>query len=163
MPKDKLRLYIPKMKHATKYHPMMCEQIIEIAEQGGHVAHMCDAIGVASFETFYRWLKEYPEFQEAYTTAKMKSQIFYENILLAGALGKIKNYNFNSMAMIMNNKFSDDYKRGTGTSSNTEINIGVLQNIEKLTALELDEKIKSLADKVKLTHIDDGEIIDADL
>lgn len=136
-----------------KYDPSMCETIVKIAEQGGHVAEMCVAIGIKSKDTFYRWIKEYSEFSEAYETAKLYSQAFYENLLLAVACGKIKNANFNALAMTLNNKFSDEYKRGTG--SNTEINIGAINTIEKMSSNELDQKILDLQKKLKLENLDD--------
>jgi hypothetical protein len=134
----------------TKYEPYMCQKIIEVAEQGGHVASMCMAIGVRSKDTFYRWLKEYPEFNDAYEASKLVSQAFYENLLLAGAVGKIKNYNFNSLAMVMNNKFPDEYKRSATGSSGTEINIGSINSIEQLDSASLDKKIESLQKKLNM-------------
>lgn len=136
-----------------KYEPWMCEKIIEIAEQGGHVAQMCKAIGVRSRDTFYRWVKENEEFRTAYEESKVASQAFYENILLMGGLGKIPGYNFSSIAMVMNNKFSDDYKR-SATGSNTEINI----NTVELDAKQLDDKIEEA--KAKLARL--NFIVDED-
>lgn len=140
--------YIPKAKE-TKYEPWMCEKIIEVAQNGGHVAQMCAEIGIKSRDTFYRWLKEYPEFNEAYETSKLRSQAFYENVLLMGMLGKIKNFNFNSLAMTLNNKFPTDYQRNANAPS-TNISIGSINNIDQLEGKELDEKIKELQNKVQL-------------
>lgn len=145
---------LPKERN-TKYEEWMCDKIIEVAEQGGHCAAMCKAIGVKSRDTFYRWLKEYPELNEAYEKSKTVSQAFYEEVLLAGALGKIKNYNFNSIAMILNNKFGEEYKR-SASGSNTEINIGSINSIEQLTSQELDKKIAQLQKKLNLITEDDG-------
>jgi hypothetical protein len=137
--------FIPK----TKYDPSMCEKLLEVAKTGGHVAEMCIAIGIKSRDTFYRWIKEYPEFSKAYEESKLVSQAFYEQALLAGALGKIKNFNFSALAMVMNNKFGDDYKRNA-TGSNTEINIGSINSIEQLDSKELDSKILKLQKKLGL-------------
>jgi hypothetical protein len=140
----------------TRYEPWMADKIIEVAENGGHVSAMCKAIGIRSRDTFYRWLKEYPELNEAYEKSKTVSQAFYEEVLLAGALGKIKNYNFNSIAMILNNKFGDEYKRSASGSS-TEINIGSINSIEQLTSQELDKKIAQLQKKLNLVTEDNVE------
>ena len=140
---------IKKLGAPRKYEPWMGERIIEIAEQGGHVAEMCKAIEIRSKDTFYRWIKLYPEFEEAYKTAKLYSQAFYENLLLAVACGKVKNANFNAIAMTMNNKFGEDYSRGAlGGGSNTEINIGSINSIERLDDKGLDAKIKALTKKL---------------
>src|SRR3990167_995012 len=127
----------------SKYEPWMCETIVKVAREGGHVAAMCEAIGIKSRDTFYHWVRDIPEFGAAYETSKMTSQAFYENILLAGALGRIKNYNFPSIAMILNNKFGDEYKR-SATGSSTEINIGSLTNIKTLDIKALEEKASRL-------------------
>ena len=132
-----------------KYDPSMCQTILNVAEQGGHVPAMMKAIGILSKDTFYRWLREYPEFNEAYEASKVASQAFYEEILLAGAIGKIKNFNFNALAMTMNNKFQDDYKR-SATGNNTEINVGSINSIEHLDSKELDKKIAKLQEKLNL-------------
>src|SRR3990167_884500 len=98
-----------KRSRSSKYDPWMCDTVIDVAEQGGHVAQMCQAIGIQSRDTFYRWLKENSAFSEAYEAAKLQSQAFYEHLLLAGACGKVKNFNFHALAMILNNKFPSDY------------------------------------------------------
>lgn len=144
---------IKKRGPESKYSPEFCDKIIEIGEQGGGVAAMCKACGIGSFETFYRWLKEYPEFGKAYETAQVGSLAFYDDVLLAGALGRIKNYNFNSMAMILNNKFPTFYKRTSAGSPTTEINIGSINSIDQLSNDELDEKIKKLQQKLNLIPI----------
>ena len=117
---------------------------------------MCKAIGIKSKDTFYRWIKEHKSFGDAYDTSKVESQAFYEDILLAGALGRIKNYNFNSLAMTMNNKFGDEYKR-SATGSNTEINIGAINTIEQMSSVELDKRIKQLNNKLSLITYDESE------
>lgn len=147
--------YIPK---DTRYEEWMCKKIIEVAETGGHVAKMCQEIGIKSRDTFYRWTREYPEFGAAYETAKLASQSFYENILLAGACGQIKNFNFGAIAMILNNKFPGDYSRGTGSGNNTEINIGSINSIEKMDSKELDAKIADLQKKLNILPVEEDEL-----
>lgn len=148
---------IKKSGRPRRYDPSMCDIILEVADNGGHVAQMCSAIGVKSKDTFYRWLRDYPEFQEAYEESKLKSQAFYENLLLAGACGKIKGFNFNSVAMIMNNKFSEEYKRGATGGSNTEINIGSINSIEQMNSKQLDEKIADLTRRLGIDSDDEQE------
>ena len=139
---------MPKQVH---YSPEMCDKIIQVAENGGHVAKMCSEIGIKSRDTFYRWIKEYPEFAEAYETARLRSQAFYEDLLLAGTVGKIKGFNFNSLAMTLNNKFGDEYKRSS-TGSNTEITIGSINSIENLDSNQLDNKIEQLQKKLGILN-----------
>ncbi len=136
-----------------KYTSEMCDTIIEVAKAGGHIDQMCVDIGIRSRDTFNRWRKEHPEFEEAFQTSKMYSQAFYEKLALAGASGKIPGFNVTSLAMIMNNKFPDDYRRsanGGGEPQQTTV------NIINLTPEEIRYKI---AQKQELLR-QRGQIID---
>ncbi len=138
----------------TKYKPEFCHIVIEVAQEGGHVAQMCQKMGIRSRETFYQWTRKHPEFAEAYEESRIHSQAFYENLLLAGTLGQIKNFNFSGLAMIMNAKFSNEYKR---PGSQTDITIGQINNIDKLDIPQLDAKIKRLQEKLGVGHQDEAD------
>lgn len=142
--------YIPNPNKVSKYDPSMCEKIVEVAKNGGHVAKMLVELDI-SRDTFYRWVKEYPEFGQAYEKSKRESQAVYEDIGLQGMLGQIKGFNYNSWVTVMNNKFPEDYKR-SATGNNTEVNIGsITQNtIKSLTNEELDKKLEYLQERIKL-------------
>lgn len=126
----------------SKYHPSMCDTIIEVAAQGGHIAEMRLAIDCRSKETWYYWQDTYPEFKEAVEYAQLVSQAFYEKIGLKGACGQIKYFNATTYALIMNNKFGDEYKR-TNSGANTEITINQLN----MSPEQLEQKIQA---KMKL-------------
>jgi hypothetical protein len=133
----------------------MCDELVKVAQAGGHVPAMCRAIGVRSKDTFYRWLTRYPEFNEAYEEAKLASQELLEQLLVGIATGKVKG-NFNAVAMLLNNKFRKEYSRNV-SGSNTEINIGAINTIEGLDDKKLDEKIKSLQAKLNLIPNQEAE------
>ncbi len=133
-----------KVGRPSKYEPWMCDKIIEVAGEGGHIPAMCAAIGIRSEDTFHRWKKEHKEFADAYEEARTISQGVYESLLLQGALGKIKNFNFNAIAMIMNNKFPNDYKRGTGSGSNTEVTINQLNMTPEQVSAKINQKLERL-------------------
>ncbi len=134
-----------------KFEPWMCEKILEIASNGGHQAAMMQAIGIKKTQ-FHTWKKEIPEFKDAIEEAKLISQSVYENILLQGAMGKIPGFNFNSISLLMHNKFPDEYKRGSNgsTVSNTEITINQLH----LSPKEIDYKIAQKLEKLQALGID---------
>lgn len=146
--------FIPKKKYKTKYSPEMCDQIIQIAMEGGGVAKMCSVIGIKSRDTFYRWLEEYPEFGEAYKTAKTENLALMEDIGLKGMMGQIKNFNFSLWAMMMNNRHHEEYKRSSN-GGGTEINIGAINSIEKLDMGKLEERLNLV--KQKLSLLSTGE------
>ena len=127
----------------SKYEPWMCEKIIEVASEGGHIPAMCQAIGIKSEDTFHRWKREHEDFGKAYEEARTISQGVYESLLLQGALGKIKNFNFNAMAMIMNNKFPNEYKR-SATGSNTEVTINQLNMSPEQVSAKINQKLEKL-------------------
>jgi hypothetical protein len=113
--------------------------MIEIAQRGGHQSEMCLALGIKSEDTFYRWKREIPEFKEMCDTAALHSKTFYENIGLNGTLGRIPNFSATTYAIIVNNKFRDEYKPANqdGNSvNNTTI------NVLNLSSSELDYKIQ---------------------
>jgi len=119
----------------------MPEVLPRIAKEGGHVAAMLVELDICR-ETFYTFTKKYKAFGEAYEKSKIISQAFYEKVLLKGALGEIERFNFNSVAMILNNKCPDEYKR----SANTEINyIGSINNLKNLDSDSLDKQIARLS------------------
>lgn len=154
-PKEVAAEVIPRGRGApVKYRPEMCETLVEVAKQGGHVMQMCAAIGIKSKDTFYRWLDEYEDFNEAYQESKIHAQAFYENLLLMGAVGKIPHFNFSALAMLMNSKFGDEYKR---VGNNTEINIGSINSIGALSSEALDAKIQQLQEKLGVLTYDERE------
>ena len=67
-----------------------------------------------------------------------------------GAMGQIKGFNPTTFAMIMNNKFGDEYKRGTG--SNTEVTI--TNNTLKLSSDEVQAKIEQKINNLQKLGVD---------
>lgn len=108
--------------------------MIEIAQQGGHQSAMAAALGLKSTDTFYRWKREIPEFKEMADEAMMHSQVFYEKENTKQITGESKG-NATSLALVLNNKFRDEYKPTEGGTTNTTI------NILNLSAEEMDYKI----------------------
>lgn len=144
----------------SKYSPEMCNIILEVAKRGGHVAEMMVQLNIASKETFYRWQQEHPEFKESYQASKLVSQAFYEKLGLSGAMGEIPNFNASTYALIMNNKFSDEYKRSGSGGGHTEITVNTLN----LSPEQIESKITQKLEKLKSMGLELGikspEIID---
>lgn len=130
---------------ATLYKPSYCDAVIDVAMQGGHIPAMMMAINIRSKDTWYTWKKEHPEFKEAVEYSKVVSQAFHEKKGLEGALGEIPNFNASTYALIMNNKFGDDYKRNPNGSGPTEITFNTLN----LNADQLTDKIAQKLEKLK--------------
>src|SRR5260221_376748 len=132
----------------TKYRSDMCGIVIQVAHDGGFHAAMMVACGIGN-DTFYRWKNEIPEFKQAVDQADLISLALQEAVLVDGMLGKIKNYNFNANAMILNNKWRAQYAR-SGSGDNTEITI----NTVNLSKDQLDNKIAQKLERLKSLGIE---------
>lgn len=142
---------VPVQAHG--YEPWMREKMIAVGARGGHVPAVCKAIGIRSKETFYRWMADSEDMKAAYQEYRLESQAFYEDLLLRGAMGTIPGFNFNSVAMTMNNKFKEEYSRSP-SGSNTEINIGSINSID---GKQLESRIKQLQKKLQHDEGSDSE------
>lgn len=139
---------IPKNKggRPSKYKEEYQQLLVDTFKSGGHISHFCSLANINP-DTFHSWISKYPEFEAAYKKAKMESQAFYETILLKGALGQIDKFNFNALAMILNNKFRGEYTRNA-SGSNTEINIGTLNSVDLQNPKIVQERIEALLEKL---------------
>lgn len=141
---------LPKSGPDSKYRPEYCQAIIDVAKEGGHISAMRLKIGGICKDTWYRWAEKYPEFKEAVQYADLVSRVFYEKLGLAGAMGQVKDFNATTYALIMNNKFKDEYSRGTG--SNTEVTIN--NNTLNLTSEEIQQQIAQKLEKLQSLGVD---------
>lgn len=135
----------------TKYTPEACVKILQIAAQGGHVSAMILAAGANSRTTFHNWQKEYPEFKEAAELAKIVSQAFYEDPAV------IRSMPPTAWALLMSNKFSDDYNKAANAATTTNtINFNTLN----LDADQKMDRIKGLLEKLNSAGKAVGEVYD---
>ena len=137
------------LRYNDTYDPKFNDKIIQIGADGGGVAAMCKAVGVRTKQSFYDWCEKYPAFAEAYETAKIHCQVFLEENLVRIGTGQQQG-NVTALAMLLNNKFPDDYKRSaTGSTNTTEINIGSVNSVD-IDPKALDERIANLQKKLGL-------------
>lgn len=141
---------VPKRGAPPKYEPWMCDAIIEVAAEGGHIAAMCVKIGIRSEDTFHRWKKEIPEFGAAYDEARLVSKAVYETRLMQGSMGFIPGFNATAFAMLMNNKFPEDYKRGANGNSTAPSTTEITINQLSLSNNELRDKINQKLELLKI-------------
>ena len=133
--------YYNERMNKMKYDPHFCEAVIEIGKKGGFIPSMQAALNVRSETTFYDWMKEYPEFKEAYEFSRVCALAFWEKVLLDQALGLHKG-STNAAITILTNRFRAEYSRGTSNAGDTfNIQNNVL-NIEKMSNEQLALKIK---------------------
>ena len=135
-----------------QFQPDYCNAICEVAAEGGHIPAMMLRIGIRSKDTWYRWQREYPEFKEAVEWAEIISQAYLEKVGLKGMMGEIPGFNSTTYALIMNNKFGQEYKRNPNGSGSTEINI--TNNTMNLTSEQVQQKIAQKLEKLKSLGVD---------
>lgn len=94
----------------TDYRPEYCEAVIEFGARGKSMAWMAAELDV-SRECIYEWMRVHPEFSDAITRAKLKSQQWWEdvgqeNLLLAPGQGT---FNATTWAKNVSNRFREDW------------------------------------------------------
>jgi hypothetical protein len=136
---------IPKMGRPSKYEPWMCDALLKVFASGRFVARFCAEIGIVR-STFYEWVKEYPELNDAYNRAQELSRAFWEEVLVTQATSLEKAPNATQLAMVMNNKFKDEYSRNPNGDSGGGITIGsmTINNLEKLPEEDLLRRLQDL-------------------
>ena len=93
-----------KVGRPTKYHKIYIEKMLEHFGEGGWAESYCGEVGIAK-DTFYAWLKKYPEFSDAYKIARMKSHLWWSQVIRGMAVGmeKFRYSNMGAVAMVMKN------------------------------------------------------------
>lgn len=88
----------------TKYKKEYCQQLIEHMGQGLSFESFAGTISVTD-RVLYNWLDKHPDFLQAQKIGKHKCMIFWEKIGVAGAAGKIQNFNAATWIFNMKNRF----------------------------------------------------------
>ena len=117
----------------------MYTAMIEIAKSGGGYAKMCSEFKIGR-DKFYRWLKLYPAFSEAYEQARLTKQCLLEDLALRiAATGK---GNAAMTTFLLSNNCYEDYGRSSSGNNVTVGNINVLQTEKTYEQLVEDVKYK---------------------
>lgn len=148
-----------------KYGSWMCDFILDVAcVPGQYQAAMLWELGKKlselngtpprpiSPDTFARWRKEYPEFEEAWQESQIISQALIEKDLMSFATGKTRG-NATGFALVLNAKFRTEYK--PPESGNTTINNSL--TVTELSSEELEYKLARV--KESLTRSGKGYLL----
>jgi len=131
------------------YDPSYCHKIIEIAAEGNHVATMCVELGIHSQTTFYKWVREHEEFQQAYEYARLVSLAYHEQLLKHMAVGELDPKGYKALMTTLHNKYPEEYKAMSGSTTSVELNF--TNNVTNIDQATLDAKIESLNARLGLT------------
>src|SRR5262249_12296661 len=112
------------------------QAMIDAAKSGGFNSAYAIALGLKSEDTFYRWKKDIPEFAEWCKEADLYCKHNLETHAMNQISGASRG-NATTLAIMLRNKFGDEYKHPSeGSSTNNTTN-----NYLVLTKDELREKI----------------------
>lgn len=106
-----------------------------------------------SKDTFYRWLREYPDLKEAYDIGMAKCLKWWTTIGKQRCLQEVDK-GFKYWVAIMNNKFGWGKEEGSrGTVNNTQININKVEITSKEDYLKLASEVQDQLLDLNLTEI----------
>lgn len=142
--------FIPKKRgRPSKFDETYGERIVELMTEGKSIVAVCKELQI-SRDTFYRWCKEHDEFKAKVQEGLTYSEAWWEELGLAGMLGKINKFNPTMYIHRMNTQFKWQTDKNPGNS----INIENLQ-INTLSDKDLDLKIETLSKQLKLLGTDE--------
>lgn len=143
----------------NNYEPWMCDVIIEVAKTpGNYKAAMLWEIGQRlgkdrpiSPDTFARWMKENPEFKEAWDLSQIISQAIDEKELRDIANGTIKG-NVKAYEILFRAKYRNEYSTPYEGQGATTINNNLLiENVENLSIEELKYRMQRVQESLAKT------------
>lgn len=91
------KTFIPDSGRPTEFKPEYCGLLIEYGKTGDTMHKMCYELEIPA-DTFYQWVKSFPQFARAYKTNRIMCEHYYVNLAKESIEGKRKN--FNSVAFI---------------------------------------------------------------
>lgn len=93
------------MAPPTKYKDHYPEMLIEHMKQGFSFESFGASPVSVHKDTLYQWLKKHQDFADAKKRAELECLKFWEKLGIAGAAGKLPNFNAASFIFNMKNRF----------------------------------------------------------
>ena len=93
----------------SEYDPEMCEKVASMGHEGEGVVDVCVELGIVK-DTFYRWVKEKPDFSDAVNHYRRNSQQWWERIGRNAVIGQVDGFNATAWIFNMKNRFKDDWR-----------------------------------------------------
>lgn len=136
------------MAAASKYKSAYCNEIIECLGRGYSVSGFAGYIGVAT-SSVHLWIKNHPEFAEAYAIAKGKSAYHWETKFIEFAqTGK----NVGAFAYALGNRCPEEWKN-VQKFEHAGKDGGPIETV----TLTMADRVKALAAFMAKTKKDGGE------
>jgi hypothetical protein len=140
-----------------KYQDSYPDKIVEMMRGGALNCDLWAELDVCK-DTFYEWIRTYPDFEDAYRRGRAKAESYWARQLKEMTIAK-DDKGCKACIMILNNNFG--WGKGDGQAGSQTINIGnmnVLQNNK--TDQELIELIQEKMQSLRLIDIKPIEYIE---
>lgn len=98
----------------SEYDTSYCERIVSLGETGASVAEMAYELDCVK-QTLFNWAEQYPEFLDAFTRAKLASQIWWERKGRDGMEKSAAEFQGSIWSRSMAARFPDDWREVKGT------------------------------------------------
>ena len=140
-----------------EYRPEMCKELVDLMEQGWLDCEVYSKWNISK-NTFYRWIRENPEFAEAYQTGLPKCESYMVKKLKEMMTGDLTGkHSFTATISLLNNKFGWA-KTTTGDPTNsTNINVNTLNVFNNQDRQETLEFIKDQLVKQNIIELKNDE------
>jgi hypothetical protein len=110
-----------KKGRPTKYSKKICELLPYLFANGESVVEVCASLDITK-ETFFQWVKQYPEFSDSYKKGQELSEAWWTKMGRIASIGKAKiqpaTWIFN-----MKNRFKWTDRLGMDVTGNMDITI----------------------------------------
>lgn len=134
-----------KVGRPSDYKSEYCERVIELGKQGASVVEMACDIGVSRPTLEENWTTAHPEFLEAFTRAKMFSQVWWEKKGREGMEKSSQEFQASIWSRSMAARFPHDWREVKG-SEITGKDGGPIKQESKLNVEGLSEdQLRALA------------------
>lgn len=142
-----------KVGRPRKFDKEMIETMLNVMENGGKTVQVCHKLQI-SRDTFYRWLREEPEFKEAYDFGKIACETWWENLGKMGLVGpQAKMFNTPLYLAFMGRNFKEKWKPAVKPESSGDTNIYIgsvnVSEIKNLSCEDLDKELKKRLSKLE--------------
>jgi hypothetical protein len=145
------------MARISEYKPEFADKLLDCMSKGMLDCEIFTELGIGK-TTFYRYLKEYPDFKEAYDVGLPRCEAIWARKAI-DRFNERDDKGFKYYVLIMNTKFNYRENQGsTGVTNNTQINIqGNMNVLQDKSNQELVEAIQSDLSFLKEVNVLDAE------
>lgn len=102
------------MARPSDYDPAFCDKIIELGNEGASIAEMAFELNCAK-NTLNNWAEQHPEFLNAFTRAKLASQVWWERKGRVGMEKSSSEFQASVWSRSMAARFPEDWREVKGT------------------------------------------------